>query len=140
KDLKKQHGGAGPIQQVHLLKDALTTKFSTSIPLTKTINDIFEKINRAFNVGKVTSDLLKSIAMIAALSKTEFMHTKSIITHNFTTAEDGNYKPSNMARKTIEEPIALRKAAKDMKIKGKRQSPAPQCYRQEIKGHDNQQL
>ncbi|KAG6876871.1 hypothetical protein C0993_012425 [Termitomyces sp. T159_Od127] len=62
----------------------------------QTINDIFEKIDHAFNIGKVTSDLLKSIAIIAALSGLEFMHARSIITRNFTTAGDRNYRPSDM--------------------------------------------
>ncbi|KAG6851691.1 hypothetical protein C0991_006992 [Blastosporella zonata] len=68
--LKKRHGGAGPVQQVHLLKDALTTKFSTSTP-----DEIFDKVDQAFNIGTVTADLLKSIAVIAALSSPEVMIT-----------------------------------------------------------------
>lgn len=70
------------------MQEALTAKYSLSELLTKTINIIFKKIDCAFNAGKVTKDLLKSIAVLSALSDKSFMHICSIISHDLGQAGD----------------------------------------------------
>ncbi|KAG6894921.1 hypothetical protein C0993_010469 [Termitomyces sp. T159_Od127] len=77
--LKERHGGAASVKQVRLLQEALTTKCSSFEPLTKTVDTIFEKIDHAFDAGEVTKDLLKSIAVLSALSDKSFSHLYSII-------------------------------------------------------------
>ncbi|KAG6868300.1 hypothetical protein C0993_005297 [Termitomyces sp. T159_Od127] len=47
-------------------------------------------------LDRVMPDLLKSIAVITALSGPEFAHARSIITHDFTSSEEGKYKPMDM--------------------------------------------
>ena len=42
--------------------------------LTKILNTIFDKIDWAFDAGEVIKDLLKSIAVLSALSNKSFNH------------------------------------------------------------------
>ncbi|KAF5376298.1 hypothetical protein D9615_008559 [Tricholomella constricta] len=75
--IRGRHKGSGPVQQVRLLQEALSTKCSLDTPLTETIDSIFEKIDRAFAVGKVSSDTLKCIACLSSLSDKAFAHARS---------------------------------------------------------------
>ncbi|KAG6895396.1 hypothetical protein C0992_001496 [Termitomyces sp. T32_za158] len=70
----------GPMKEVRLLQEALTTKCSSSEPFTKTVDTIFEKIDHAFDAGEVTKDLLKSIAVLSASLRK--IHLHSIISRN----------------------------------------------------------
>ncbi|KAG5335146.1 hypothetical protein C0989_002181 [Termitomyces sp. Mn162] len=72
--LKQRHGGAIPVQQVCLLQEALTTKCSPSESLTKTADDIMEKIEHVFDAGEVTKELLQAIAILSALSNKSYVH------------------------------------------------------------------
>lgn len=80
--LKIWHGGAVPSRQVQLLQEAVTTKCSLAEPLTKMVDAIFEKIDHAFDAGKVTKELLKSIAVLSFLSDRSFAYIWLIISHN----------------------------------------------------------
>ncbi|KAG6886627.1 hypothetical protein C0992_003084 [Termitomyces sp. T32_za158] len=86
--LRDRHGGAVPVKQVRLLQEALTAKCSLSEPLTRTVNMIFDKIDHAFDTGEVTKDLLKSIAVLSALSDKSFAHIRSIILRDLGQAAD----------------------------------------------------
>ncbi|KAG6900530.1 hypothetical protein DXG01_001493, partial [Tephrocybe rancida] len=56
--IKLRHGGSGPIQQVDLLKVTLNTRTPYSSEATKTLDGIFERIDRVFDAGAVMRDLL----------------------------------------------------------------------------------
>ncbi|KAG5725581.1 Copia protein [Termitomyces sp. T112] len=98
--LQNRHGGAGLVQQVRLLQEALMTKCSPSEPLTKTIDRIFEKINCAFDVGDVTKELLQSIATLSFLSDNSlYANTRSIISRNLAAATASTpYGPDDIRR------------------------------------------
>ena len=86
--LKDRHGGAVPVQQVRLLQEALTTKCLPSESLTKTMDSIIEKIDRAFDAGAVTKELIQLIAILSALSDRSYAHIQSIISRDLTAAGD----------------------------------------------------
>ncbi|KNZ81023.1 hypothetical protein J132_03012 [Termitomyces sp. J132] len=95
--LKDRHGGAVPIKQVRLLQEALTAKCSLSELLTKMVDVIFEKIDCVFDVGEVTKDLLKSIAMLSVLSDKSFAHIWSIISQDLGQASNiSKYGPTEI--------------------------------------------
>lgn len=97
--LKGRHGGAVPVQQVRLLQEALTMKCSPSESLTKTADTIFEKVDRAFQAGQVTKELLQSIAILSALSDKSYTHIRSIILRDLTTSGDvTKYRPTEIRR------------------------------------------
>lgn len=97
--LKGRHGGAVPVQQVRLLQEALTMKCSPTESLTKTADSICEKIERAFQAGEVTKELLQSIAILSSLSDKAYAHIRSIISRDLTTAGDvEKYGPTEIRR------------------------------------------
>lgn len=98
--LQARHGGAGPVQQVCLLQEALTTKCSPAEPITKTIDRIYEKINRMFDVGTVTKDLLQSIAALFSLSDNSlYASARSIISRDLAAATAAmSYGPDKIRR------------------------------------------
>ncbi|KAG6886498.1 hypothetical protein C0995_007361, partial [Termitomyces sp. Mi166 len=89
--LKQRHGSTMPVQQ-----EALMTKCSLSESLTKTTDDIIEKINHAFNTGEVTKELIQSITIISALSDKSYMHIHSIIFQDLTATSDKKYGPTEI--------------------------------------------
>ncbi|KAF5386082.1 hypothetical protein D9615_002562 [Tricholomella constricta] len=97
--IRSRHEGSGPVQQVRLLQEALSTKCSLDKPLTETIDSIFEKIDRAFAVGKVSSDTLKCIACLSSLSDKAFAHARSNISRDIAAATgDKPYKSTDIRR------------------------------------------
>lgn len=98
--LQARHGGAGPVQQVPLLQEALTMKCSPAEPLTKTIDRIFKKINHAFDVGAVTKELLQSIAALSSLSDNSlYASAQSIISRDLAAATaTAPYGPDEIRR------------------------------------------
>ncbi|KAF5381068.1 hypothetical protein D9615_004178 [Tricholomella constricta] len=97
--IKGRHEGSGPVQQVQLLQEALSTKCSMEEPLTETIDRIFEKIDRAFAVGEVSSDTLKCIACLSSLSATSFAHARSNISRDIAAStKDKPYKSGDIRR------------------------------------------
>lgn len=98
--LQTRHGGAGPVQQVRLLQEALTTKCSPAEPITKTIDRIFKKINRAFDVGTVMKELLQSIAALSSLSNNSlYANARSIISCDLAAATAAApYGPNDIRR------------------------------------------
>ncbi|KAG6874761.1 hypothetical protein C0992_006665 [Termitomyces sp. T32_za158] len=98
--LQACHGGAGPVQQVRLLQEALTTKCSPVEPITKMIDRIFEKINCAFDVGDVMKDLLQSIAALSSLSDNSlYANARSIISRDLAAATAAMpYGPDDIRR------------------------------------------
>ncbi|KAF5375396.1 hypothetical protein D9615_007930 [Tricholomella constricta] len=97
--IKGRHEGSGPVQQVRLLQEALSTKCSVDTPLTETIDSIFEKIDRAFAVGEVSSDTLKCIACLGSLSDKSFAHARSNISRDIAASTKAKpYKSTDIRR------------------------------------------
>lgn len=110
--MKSRHGGAILVRQVHLLQKALTAKCSLLEPLTKTVDVIYNKIDHAFDAGEVMKDLLKSIAVLSALSNKSFNHICSIISHDIgQTSNMKTYGPAEIGR-VLEEKQTLLEADK----------------------------
>lgn len=86
--LKDRHGGVVPVQQVHLLQEVLTTKCSLTKSLTRMADTIFAKIDWAFDTAEVMKELLKSIAILSALSDKSYTHIQSIISCDLATMAD----------------------------------------------------
>ncbi|KAH0578444.1 hypothetical protein H2248_012588 [Termitomyces sp. 'cryptogamus'] len=77
------HRGRGPSGPVEVPKGSSWRRHPC-----QAIDAIFEKIDRAFNAGEVTKDLLKSIAVLSALSDKSFVHIRSIISRDLGQAGD----------------------------------------------------
>jgi hypothetical protein len=77
--LKGHHQNEGPVKQVTLLQNALSTKCTRSEPLTVTVKTICEAIDRAFSMGDITPNLLKCIAILNSLSGEQFTTARSMI-------------------------------------------------------------
>ncbi|KIJ22718.1 hypothetical protein M422DRAFT_196854, partial [Sphaerobolus stellatus SS14] len=117
--LKTRHQSEGPIRQVQLLQEALTTKCSKDTPLPTTAEAICKAIDRAYEMGEITQDLLKCIALLSSLS--DFPHLRSMITRDlsiatksipFTSAQlraylDGEQTLMNSDSKNIPDPLIL---------------------------------
>ncbi|KAF5372337.1 hypothetical protein D9615_009321 [Tricholomella constricta] len=97
--IRSRHEGSGPVQQVRLLQEALSTKCSLEHPLTETIDSIFEKIDRVFAVGEVSSDTLKCIACLGSLSDKASAHARSNISRDIAASTKANpYKSTDIRR------------------------------------------
>ena len=83
--LKNYHQSKGPIRQVQLLQEALTTQCTKSTLLPITADRICTAIDRAYDMGNISKDLLKCIALLSSLG-CDFPHLHSIITHNISAA------------------------------------------------------
>lgn len=67
--------------------------------LTKTMDSIIKKIDRAFDAGAITKELIQLIAILSALSDCSYAHIQSIISWDFTTAGDvTKYGPTEIRR------------------------------------------
>ena len=72
-------------------------KCSPSKSLTRTADIIFDKVNRAFQAGQVTKELLQSIAMLSALSDKSYAHIQLIISRDLTMAGNvAKYGPTEI--------------------------------------------
>ena len=83
--LKNHHQSEGPIRQVQLLQEALTTQCTKSTLLPITADRICTVLDCVYNMGNISKDLLKCIALLASLG-CDFPHLHSIITHNISAA------------------------------------------------------
>lgn len=79
--LKERHQNEGPVKQVTLLQQALNTQCSKEEPLPLTARKICDLIQRAFEIGTITPDLLCSIALLNSLSS-HYPHARSIISRD----------------------------------------------------------
>lgn len=62
-------------------------------------DDIFEKVDHAFQAGKVTKELLQSIAVLSLLSDKTYTYIQSIILRDLTVAGDvKKYGPTEMRK------------------------------------------
>jgi hypothetical protein len=87
--LKNRHQSEGPIKQVQLLQEALTTQCTKSTPLPITADRICTAIDRAYDMGDISRDLLKCIALLGSLGR-DFPHLRSIITRDISAATAKN--------------------------------------------------
>ena len=76
--LQNCHQSKGPIRQVQLLQEALTTQCTKSTLLPITADRICTVIDHAYNMGDISKDLLKCIALLGSLG-CDFPHLHSII-------------------------------------------------------------
>ncbi|KIJ25139.1 hypothetical protein M422DRAFT_79215, partial [Sphaerobolus stellatus SS14] len=99
-NLKLRHQSEGPIRQVQLLQEALTAKCSKDTPLPVTAESICKAIDRAYEMGEITQDLLKCIALLSSL--TEFPHLRSIITRDINASTKSNPFTSTQLRNYLD--------------------------------------
>ncbi|HEV7735895.1 MAG TPA: hypothetical protein VGO47_00765, partial [Chlamydiales bacterium] len=83
-EIKARHKSEGPIRQVQLLQEALTMICTHETPLPTTAELICAKIDRAYEMGEITKDLFKCIALLGALR--DYTHLRSIITRDLSMA------------------------------------------------------
>ncbi|KAJ3481473.1 hypothetical protein NLJ89_g12209 [Agrocybe chaxingu] len=70
-ELKKRHEKDGPISQVYLIKDALGKRANEGDAYTKGLDELFHMLDRAWRMGDLTLDILKSIVALNYFSKTD---------------------------------------------------------------------
>lgn len=71
-DLKTRTQWEGPIKQIALLQEALSTYCSLSEPLPTTAGHVADIIKRAFDIGEVNQDLFTCIALLNSLNDPSF--------------------------------------------------------------------
>ena len=86
--LKERHQNEGPVRQVNLLLQALTTRCTKETPLPETAAQICTDIERAFAMDNITSDLLCCIALLNSLG-THFPHARSIVLRDISASTKG---------------------------------------------------
>ncbi|KAF5377091.1 hypothetical protein D9615_010560 [Tricholomella constricta] len=79
--LRNHCQSAGPIRQVTIIRQALSTYCSPSEPLVATANTICTLIDTAFDMGTITRDLFKGIALLNSLSDKTYESIQSTISH-----------------------------------------------------------
>ncbi|KAF5380152.1 hypothetical protein D9615_006145 [Tricholomella constricta] len=78
--LREHCQSAGPIRQVAIIRQALSTSYcSPSEPLVATANNICMLIDTAFDMGAITRDLFKCIALLNGLSDKSYESIQSTI-------------------------------------------------------------
>ncbi|KAF5380163.1 hypothetical protein D9615_006197 [Tricholomella constricta] len=77
--LREHCQSAGPIRQVAIIRQALSTYCSPSEPLVTTANNICMLIDTAFDMGAITRDLFKCIALLNSLSDKSYETIQSTI-------------------------------------------------------------
>ncbi|KAF8223976.1 hypothetical protein L208DRAFT_1314139 [Tricholoma matsutake] len=70
---------AGPVKQISLIHEALSTYCSLSEPLVSTATKICNTVNRMFAMGDITRDLFKCIALLNSLNDKAFKSIQSNI-------------------------------------------------------------
>lgn len=71
-DLKARAQREGPIKQIALLQEALSTYCSTNEPLPVTAGRITDTVKRAFDIGTIDRDLFTCIALLNSLNDPSF--------------------------------------------------------------------
>jgi hypothetical protein len=82
--IKERHHNEGPIRQVNYLQEAMSTKFSKTDPLPTTAEKICVAIDRAYDMGEITCDLMKCILILDGL--TDFPHTRALISREISSS------------------------------------------------------
>ena len=78
-DLKSRAQREGPIKQIALLQEALSTYCSTAEPLPITAGRIADTVKRAFDIGDVTKDLFTCIALLNSLNDPSFESLQNLV-------------------------------------------------------------
>ncbi|KAF5381554.1 hypothetical protein D9615_005521 [Tricholomella constricta] len=84
---------AGPICQVAIIRQALSTYCSPSEPLVATANNICTLIDTAFDMGAITRDLFKCIALLNSLSDKSYESIQSTIPARYPTPPPKRHIP-----------------------------------------------
>ena len=143
--LRDRHQNEGPVRQVALLQQALSTQCTKEIPLPETAEKICTLIERAFAMGNITSDLLCCIALLNSLSS-NFPHARSIISRDIATSTSSSPYTSTDIRLFLEneqslqdtdtrnthQPVALAASSKPHRSSG-----VPTCSNCKRSGHSN---
>jgi hypothetical protein len=95
-EIKARHKSVGPIRQVQLLQEALTMLCNHETALPITAEQICTKIDRAYEMGDITKDLFKCIALLSSLR--DYAHLCSIITRDLSMATVENPFTSTQLR------------------------------------------
>ncbi|KAF9479659.1 hypothetical protein BDN70DRAFT_878533 [Pholiota conissans] len=69
KALEARHVSDGPVAQVYLIKDAMGIHATPGEPFTKGLDTLFDKLDRAWKMGDITLDVLKSILTLNFFGK-----------------------------------------------------------------------
>ncbi|KAG6899752.1 hypothetical protein C0995_005030 [Termitomyces sp. Mi166 len=72
KDLKTQAQWEGPIKQIALLQEALSTYCSQSKSLPVMVSQITNIVKRTFNIDEINADLFTCIALLSSLNDLAF--------------------------------------------------------------------
>ncbi|HEV7738298.1 MAG TPA: hypothetical protein VGO47_13115, partial [Chlamydiales bacterium] len=99
-EIKKRHKSEGPIRQVQLLQEALTIICNHETPLPTTAEQICTKIDHAYEMGDITKDLFKCIALLGSLR--DYVHLRSIITRDLSMATVENPFTSTQLRNYLD--------------------------------------
>lgn len=98
--LKERHEKEGPIKQVLLLHEALSTSFTDDTPMPTTAANITSLIDRAYTIGDVNKDMLICIAILTALKV--YLNLQSIISDKISNSTISNPYMSVDLRRFLE--------------------------------------
>lgn len=93
---------AGPVKQISLIREALSTYCSLSEPLVSTATKICNTIDRAFAMGDITQDLFKCIALLNSLNDKTFESIQSNISRALSDSTKTTPYTSDHIRRVLE--------------------------------------
>ncbi|KAM6491094.1 hypothetical protein JOM56_013333 [Amanita muscaria] len=93
--LKSRHENEGPVRQLQLLSQALSTSFTHDTPLPSTAAEIQGLIERAFAMGDLTYDVVTCLALLQAMGS--FPNLQTLVNHNISlSTKEKPYSPANI--------------------------------------------
>ncbi|KIJ22731.1 hypothetical protein M422DRAFT_196771, partial [Sphaerobolus stellatus SS14] len=104
--IKRRHQNQGPIRQVSYLQDAMTMKFSKSIPLPITAEKLCTTVQKAYDMGEINCELMKCILLLNAL--TDFPHTRALISREISSSTTSHPVTSSTLRQYLDDEQMLR--------------------------------
>ncbi|GLB33459.1 hypothetical protein LshimejAT787_0103430 [Lyophyllum shimeji] len=112
--LRTRHQSAGPVRQIALIREALSTYCSHTEPLPTTVRRICDTIDQAYEMGEITRDLLKCFAILNSLNDRAFEAIQSTINRALSDATASNPYTSDQVRSLIDSEQTLINAKKRM--------------------------
>lgn len=98
-NLKKRALNEGPVKQVALLRESLSTYNPITSPLEVTARKICELVDRAFDIGDINRDLFKSIALLNSINDKAYKALQTQISRGLAdSTKDNPYRSSNIRK------------------------------------------
>ncbi|GLB40854.1 putative mitochondrial protein [Lyophyllum shimeji] len=100
--LKKRATGEGPVKQVTLLRQALSTYCSVTEPLPTTAMKIREICRRAFAMGPITEEVFTCISLLNSLQDEAFRSIRSTVSRGLSESTDADPYTYDKIRRLLE--------------------------------------